>query len=259
MHIFSFRLSIFGDYKSFTPTTDNIITWTQALKSAGYSFLPNIIQTTQAVINVPFVPMAPLQINPNDQRLQFVSQNGDSNIRILSDRIDVELAQGLCDDPKLFFTEKLLYIVQLMKTILTALGEVRGNRLAYFTDALLPEPKEGSFESFYQSNNMEIIIKSHPDTCVEWNHRFNRRVNLDVANKNELCNAIFIMESGIIQTFNTQTGEQQTTKGLHFSSDINTLAENKEVRFDASSFDDFSSNAQDLFLDVLQQIQKKLL
>ena len=81
MYILTFRLSIFGDYKQYAPTSANSIAWTQALQTAGYDFLPNIIQTTQQIINVPFVSA---KIGSNDKRMQFVSPSGDVNIRILS-------------------------------------------------------------------------------------------------------------------------------------------------------------------------------
>ena len=44
MHIFIFRLSIFGDFKQFVPTTTNVIAWTQALQQTGFNLLPSIMQ-----------------------------------------------------------------------------------------------------------------------------------------------------------------------------------------------------------------------
>lgn len=255
MHILTFRLSIFGDYKQFTPTTANTIAWTQALQKAGYEFLPNIIQAPQQVINLPFVPM---QIGPNDKRMQFVSQNGEISIRILSERVDIEFTQGATDNTEQYFADKLPAVSEMMKVILGALGDLKGNRMAYFVDALIPEPDGKTFDGFYQKNNLEISMNNASDVCVEWNHRFNRRVLIDIDGTEELSNAILILESGVLQTVNATTGEQQTIKGLHISADINTVAENKSERFTQKSVDSFAANAQAMYLNILQQVKAKL-
>ena len=174
MYILTFRLSIFGDYKQYAPTSANSIAWTQALQTAGYDFLPNIIQTTQQIINVPFVSA---KIGSNDKRMQFVSPSGDVNIRILAERVDVEFTLGTSDTTEEYFTEKLPVASSIMDTILTTLGNVQGNRLAYYADIIIPEVEGSSFANFYQTNNLGISVNDASEKCVEWNHRFNSRVS----------------------------------------------------------------------------------
>lgn len=256
MHILTFRLSIFGNYQEFTPTTANTILWTQALQKAGHELLPSIIeQPAQQVMSIPFVPV---QIGKNEKRMQFVSQAGDCIIRILSDRVDVELTQGLSEDINQYFVEKLDVIAGMMDVILNALGKVRGNRLAYYIDALIPEVNSMTFNQFYQKNNLGISVSNLPDECVEWNHRFNRRVSVEINGNSELCNIILGMETGLLQTVNTVTGEAQTLKGLHILSDINTLAENTKERFQPNDCSRFAVQAQNIFLDLLRQIRERL-
>ena len=256
MYILTFRLSIFGDYKQYAPTSANSIAWTQALQTAGYDFLPNIIQTTQQIINVPFVSA---KIGSNDKRMQFVSPSGDVNIRILAERVDVEFTLGTSDTTEEYFTEKLPVASSIMDTILTTLGNVQGNRLAYYADIIIPEVEGSSFANFYQTNNLGISVNDASEKCVEWNHRFNSRVSIEVDSDIELSNAILVLESGILQTVNASTGEQQETKGLHIAADINTVAENKLVRFNSNSLSSFASHAQTLFFDLLRQVNEKLM
>lgn len=254
MHILTFRLSIFGDYKQYTPTSANSVAWTQALQTAGYDFLPNIIQTAQQIINVPFVSA---KIGSNDKRMQFVSPNGDVNIRILAERVDVEFTMGASDTTEQYFTDKLPIASSIMSTMLSALGDVRGNRLAYYVDVIIPEKEDSSFADFYQKNNLGIVVNNVSESCVEWNHRFNSRVPIEVDSNDELSNSILVLESGVLQTVNASTGEQQEIKGLHIAADINTVAENKAIRFNADSVSCFAAHAQVLFLDLLRQIKEK--
>lgn len=254
MHILTFRLSIFGDYKQYTPTSANSVAWTQALQIAGYDFLPNIIQTAQQIINVPFVSA---KIGSNDKRMQFVSPNGDVNVRILAERVDVEFTMGASDTTEQYFTDKLPVASSIMNTMLATLGNVQGNRLAYYVDVIIPEAEDSSFADFYQVNNLGISVNNASETCVEWNHRFNSRVPIEVDGNDELSNAILVLESGILQTVNAATGEQQEIKGLHIAADINTVAENKAIRFNSDSVSSFATHAQTLFLDLLRQIKEK--
>ena len=244
MYILTFRLSIFGDYKQYAPTSANSIAWTQALQTAGYDFLPNIIQTTQQIINVPFVSA---KIGSNDKRMQ------------LAERVDVEFTLGTSDTTEEYFTEKLPVASSIMDTILTTLGNVQGNRLAYYADIIIPEVEGSSFANFYQTNNLGISVNDASEKCVEWNHRFNSRVSIEVDSDIELSNAILVLESGILQTVNASTGEQQEIKGLHIAADINTVAENKLVRFNSNSLSSFASHAQTLFFDLLRQVNEKLM
>lgn len=254
MHILTFRLSIFGDYKQYAPTSTNSIAWTQALQTAGYNFLPNIIQTTQQIINVPFVTA---RIGSNDKRMQFVSPDGDIKIRILAERVDVEFTQGASDTTEQYFTDKLPEARSIINTMLATLGNVHGNRLAYYVDVIIPEAEDSSFADFYQANNLGISVNNASEKCIEWSHRFNSRVPIEVGGNDELSNAILVLESGILQTENVATGEQQEIKGLRIVADINTVVENKVTRFNSDSVSCFASNAQKLFLDLLRQVKEK--
>ena len=102
-------------------------------------------------------------------------------------------------------------------------------------------------------------MNNKEDECSEWNHRFNRRIFIDVGTDHEeKCNAIFSLESGLLQTGNLITKEQQTIKGLHLAADINTLAENSVERFTIDNLDAFVTNAQDVYLNILKQLENKL-
>lgn len=257
MHIFTFRLSIFGDFRQYTPTTANTIAWTQALQKAGYDYLPTIIQGPHQVVNMPFLSV---QVGSTDNRMQFVSPTGESSIRILPERLDVEIVRGVADNAEKYFAEKLQETSKIMSLMISTLGtELKGNRLAYYIDALIPESTDNGFNSFYQKYNLGISMNNQEDECAEWNHRFNRRIYIGVGSGGkELCNAIFSLESGILQTGDQTMAELQTVKGLHIVADINTLAENPAERFAIEDFEEFATNAQEIYLNILGQVKGKL-
>ena len=257
MLILTFRLSVFGDFRRFAPTTSNTIAWTQALQKEGYNFLPNIFQMPQQVVNT---PVFSVQVGSNDNRIQFVSQSGDVSMRILPERLDIEFTQGTTDRLKEYFEGKLQDAVRLMGVMLNTLDpELRGNRLAYYVETLIPEQDNNQFSPFYQRNNLDIKMGNGLDECTEWNHRFNRRIMLNVcSDAEELCNAIFSLESGVLQSFDPATKEQQTIKGLHIISDINTLAENALERFGIDNFNRFTRSAQNTYYDIIEQIENNI-
>lgn len=86
------------------------------------------------------------KIGSNDKRMQFVSPSGDVNIRILAERVDVEFTLGTSDTTEEYFTEKLPVASSIMDTILTTLGNVQGNRLAYYADIIIPEVEGSSLQ-----------------------------------------------------------------------------------------------------------------
>lgn len=132
------------------------------------------------------MPFLSVQLGASDNRMQFVSPTGDTIIRILSERLDVELTQGVSDKPDAYLKEKLDFASKIIRLMLSALGtELRGTRLAYYVDALIPEPTDKAFNSFYQKFNLGISMNNKEDECSEWNHRFNRRIFIDVGTDHE--------------------------------------------------------------------------
>lgn len=241
-----FRLSIFGDYRQFAPTSENTVALTQSLQNAGYALLPNIIQ------------LPPQQGQAGEKRMQFVSDDNVIRAVILPERIDVEFTRGASDRIDRLFADTPAMVSDILQVVLSALGDPAGRRLAYYADALIPEPDDGPFEPFYQANNLGISLHNSPDVCTEWNHRFNRRVFLPVSGNPELSNAIFSFESGTLQAVNAATGQRRTSRGLRILTDINTLHENADPRFDRTDIDSFFVAAHAMHLDVLQQLREKL-
>lgn len=251
MYILTYRFSLFGDFNRYTPTTSSIIEWSQALQNKGYDFLPNIISSQPPAL--PFLPAQPLS---QDKRVQFTSPQGDITARILANRVDVEcnLLEG--NDPESIFAEKTSKVEDIMKTLLFALDDAKGVRVAYYVDAFLPENSPGSIDKKCADYNLGLSIKEFVD-CTEWGHRFNSRVKLQAGQAEEVCNAIFILESSVLNTNNNAMGQKSEFKGLHLSADINTLAEKMDVRFDANSLIQFCGNAQVFFLDMYKQIKER--
>lgn len=253
MYILTYRFSLLGDFNRFTPTTSNIIAWSQALQNKGYEFLPNIISSQP-----PMLPIFPMQPIPQDKRVQFTSPQGDIIVRILANRVDVECSLIETDRPDDVLGEKFSTVENIMRTVMSALGNAKGARVAYYIDAFLPEKSSDPIGEKCADYNLGLSIQNYVN-CAEWSHRFNSRVKLKAGQVEETCNAIFTLESSVLNTQNNTTGEQAEIKGLHISADINTLAEVIEERFDAESLLHFCRNAQVFYLDMYNQIKDKFI
>lgn len=253
MQILTYRLSVFGDFKRFAPTTSKTIEWTQMFQAEGYELLPTII-------NQPLIPGIPPFVGqsiPSENRIQFVSSKNDLFVRILAERVDVEMTHIESDDFEDSLNGRLNDLVKILKLMLDALKEVQGTRLAYYVDMILPEKNKNMFKPFYAKNDLGIIVKEAGD-CVEWNHRFNKRVKINVNHVDELCNCILLLEDAVLQVSNAVSGEQQSISGLHIISDINTLAENCQPRFSSESLEAFSADAQKILFDIFAQVEEML-
>lgn len=250
MYILTYRFSMFGDYKRFSPTTENVIQWTQMFKDNGFEFLPNII--AQQVSPIPLVPTLPPQ---PDNRIQFSSPAGDLFVRVLSERVDVEHTSIETDTPVEELRNKFGVLEVLIRTMLGALENEKGTRLAYYVDGFMPEKEDGAFNGIYSSNNVGITIKNAED-CVEWRHRFNSHIKIDAGSGEELCNSIILLEAAALNAQNSDNGEISAIKGLHFSADINTVAERNARRFIPDDLIRFCSQAQELYFNVYTQLSE---
>ena len=248
MFFLTHRISLFGDFNRFAPTTTNIIKWSQAFQNRGYDFLPNIIDT-QMPLNL-FIPIQP---NAQDKRIQFASQQSDLFVRILANRIDAEYISFESDDPKRELTKKTEELNVLMEILLNELDNPKGIRLAFYVESMLPEKKENGFKDVYTSQNLGITVPKAKD-YVEWMHRFNAHTVLKTGLSEEVCNSIISFESAVLNTQDISNGKPLEMKGLHISADINTLAERIEERFDISNLKEFCLNSQTLYLNVCEQI-----
>lgn len=255
MYIVVYRFSIFGDFKRFEPTSARIIEWTQALQEDGHEYLPTVQEPS--VTPMPFPMPFPMQTPSAGKGVQFSSPRNDMFVRINSERIDVEANWGKKDVPAEALKEKFSELIALAGTITRVLGEIKGTRLAYYVDGLLPEERRGAFQPFYKRNDIGIV--SNPDVaCQEWRHRSNRRLQLKFAEQSELCNAILELTQTSLQFQNDDTHELETVNGLHLTADINTLSEQIVERFAVSDIEPFCLKAQDLFFNTMEHIHERL-
>lgn len=252
MYILTYRFSLLGDFQRFVPTTTSIIEWTQALSDKGYEFLPSILDANMQIAGPAFLQHQPIVA---DKRVQFTTSQGDMLIRVLGNRIDFECTFVEVDDIIAATAEKESVLSDLSRTLLGALNNPTGNRVALYVDAFLPEGKHGAFNGAYSNSNFGLTLQN-AEGCVEWGHRFNTRVKLTVSESaTEVCNTIVSLESAVLNTQNKVTGERSEVSGLHFSADINTLAESVAARFDVNNLVVFCKSARELFTNLYPQIQ----
>lgn len=247
------RLSIFGSFDRFQPTSANIIEVTNAFLNKGYEFLPSIISGRQFIMNAALAPAM-----MEKQGIQYVTADKNLSVRVLADRIDVEANCIQIEDMVSTAEENISKLLKLMELTFTILKDIKGTRIAYFVDAFIPEKKENEFETFYTRNNLGFAPKSN-EPCVEWMHRFNQRINVNINGTTEQANCIILLErSKQLGLSNTGKNEDELSMGLHLTADINTLFENQKERFEYKSVEEFSAQVKLIFNDIIKSVNEKI-
>ena len=250
MKVFVYRISMFGNFRKFVPNSENIISWLQGFKNAGYDFTTSIIQGPETTISV---DQRQVHHREADKRIQFMSLEGNLAVRFLGERLDVEFIGGQFENGSQYFREKLLQATKLFEVAHELLENKRGTRLAYFVDILIEEDVNINFSNLYQENN-NINLNGYDGEYIEWGHRFNKRVVLNFEDFQEESNAILQLESGAMW-FDENPNE--IIKGLHVMADINTIGENEADRFDRDVASKYFAEAQNVYLQLYEQILAK--
>ena len=206
------QLSIFGSF-SFPSTAENVAGLMNVLSDASsVSLLPNII-------SVPKIDLLTNQaaVTPN---LGFVSEDMRLRIALLDDRVDVAVSKANSDDLEL--DETLQKCVALLVPLMAS-RSLLSNRLAVnlqYVDASLSKEKIAAFRKKAVST-FGYYREKDP---IEWSMRVNSRIPINIASSVEETN-------NITQLFADQP-ETNTDPILIAHLDLNTLPENKVLRFD---------------------------
>lgn len=240
------RLSIFGDFRMFKPTSSNIVSWMQALQKEGYEMLPNIIQLTGPVVPSQFIEFSEPNKREARQLLRLTNQHIDVECSMIDSASWQETLQNVFSD-----------LLKLLQTGLELDKETKGTRLGYSADVLIQEPDSHSFQPFYCNNNFGLVFGGGEMTvCDDWQHCFNQRMALETDSNKEMCNLILFMEKSSFPMISDDTQKIKKRQGLRISVDLNTKKENDMPRFLFDDMKVFCQSAMKEHLAVLKNIIK---
>lgn len=235
--ILNLQLSLFGAFINIKPKNDIVIQLLTNLKEEN--FMPGTIDIAMVDANTK-------QIS-SESRLQLVSEDKTLNIVFLQDRIDFNYNLM----PNTTQIQNLQLLVNnmsiLIRKVFAAFASTTGNRLAFNCRFLLDKMDDEKLDAFIKrySNEPSFFQSSN---VAEWNLRFNNPSEIPVKDDaKEMCNRI--VEFGIMQS------SIDDSKSIGIAFDINTLANNLELRFNYEDLMLFANQNIDFICAALSEIE----
>ncbi|WP_337426163.1 hypothetical protein [Slackia isoflavoniconvertens] len=234
--VLSCQFSIFGNY-NIPPTPDNVADLMREVSEVkGVMFLPNTISSQ--VVDMPYNRVR------TESFLGLASEDGDCTVAFYDERIDVRVfAQG---DSSITLREYLNTCEPILKQIMDG-RELVSSRLALNTQLVISipdlkdsigwQPMLANRLSFYKENNI-----------VEWSTRMNARSAIDVSGGKETVN--------VITDISSARSTKDSSPGVLYHVDINTLPEIDSMRFDGSSLKAFAVSSLPLIEIISSDIEK---
>lgn len=235
--ILNLQLSLFGSFINIKPQNDIVIQLLTNLKEEN--FMPGTVDIAMVDANTK-------QIS-SESRLQLVSEDKTLNIVFLQDRIDFNY-NLIPNTPQI---KNIQFLVNNMATLIqkvfAAFSSTTGNRLAFNCRFLLDKMEEEKMDLFIKRySNVPSFFQS--SNVAEWNMRFNNPAEVPVkGDAKEMCNRI--VEFGIMQS----AIDDSNAIGIAF--DINTLADNLELRFNYENLMFFANQNIDFICSALSEIE----
>lgn len=190
------KYSIFGRYEDVGTTPEQVAQIYDILGKKG--FLPNMIQLIQVE--------QPSNIVKQVDRAQFVNKEKNHIVTIFPDRIDIQSPSD--NDSDIIYE----YLFELMSKF-----DLKSFRLAINSNIQLTQINESQLENIRKA----FVVKSDDETIVEWSvRRVERKKILD---DTEEINSVYQIQYSELFP--------QTTKVVIFDTDVNTVAENINERY----------------------------
>lgn len=232
--ILSIQLSAFGN-KKITPNAENISRLMPKLKEfSEIEFLPNIINTQKIDIETGSIENLP--------NLSFVSIDNKSQVVCTENRIDCifkfDLTKQSGTDLRFDTSSKIISFIMQN-------GSVVANRLA-LNVTHLSDTCNGN--SVFEKQVMHTVPFYQGKNIKEWSSRINAFGQMSINNSTENLNII------TEYTHASQSTSGETRIVCH--TDINTVAENKDFRFEYATFDEFVSQAKDIFNGIQSDLEE---
>ncbi|MCM1145000.1 MAG: hypothetical protein NC407_09855 [Lachnoclostridium sp.] len=232
--ILSIQLSAFGN-KKILPNTENISVLMPKLKEfSGIELLPNIIDTPNIDIETGSIKNVP--------NLSFVSIDNKSQVVCTESRIDCvfnfDMAEQSSTDLRFDTSSEIISFIMQN-------GNVMANRLA-LNVTHLSDVCNGN--SVFEKQVMHTVPFYQGKNIKEWSSRINAFGQMTINGNAENLNVI-----------TEYTQASQSTSGeirIACHTDINTVAENKDFRFEYAAFDVFVSQAKEIFKSIQSDLEE---
>lgn len=237
----SYKISAFGDFNDIHPTTENIIYLIEHLKD--YNMVPSVIQETQINnINEP-----PIQL----QRLSLISSDGKERVVILANRLDYEVIST--DDAPLILEQRSALNEKICKIIHVILTKFNKNssRLALNVASFIVNQTSAEIKNFTKKYSNPITIYNE-FPLSEWSTHLMARKEINICSKQNTLNINTFISSvnnakqGIIGAIES--------KGFSVNVDINTIAENSNLRFSATDLASFIETATTFWDNIIKEV-----
>lgn len=237
----SYKVSAFGSFADIVPTSDNIMFFLEKFQNDGL-----ITSLAQELVVQNGVPGAvPVPMN----RIALLSNNGEIQIVIGTNRIDYSFT--VQQDAKLSQEELSAInksVVNFYKIVFQKYNKL-ASRLALNTESLMVDLSEIDMQNFFEKYSNPLSL--YNGVLDEFNAHYMARKNICIP-KEETLNVI----TNISKTSITKTseGKELVSSGFILHTDINTIAENVEHRFDDVSFDSFLKEANGLWELIVKEV-----
>lgn len=238
--ILNFQLSMFGSFINIKP--DNDITMKLMAHLQEDRFVPG-------TVNVAVVDAVSKKIN-SESRLQMVSENKFWNIVFLQERIDVNYTYLGGNEFYQDFESIFGRAINLLEKVFGVFPNTPGNRIAVNGKILINEKNANEREEFIKRFSVPLKVYGNSE-IAEWNIRFNSKTFVNVSEDTvELCNNI--IELGDI--VGRENGKPK--KRLLVTLDVNTLPENRNLRFTYKNLICLASNVKGMMENTMKEIEE---
>lgn len=232
--ILTIQLSSFSN-KKVLPNTENIAVLMPKLKElSGIEFLPNIVSSQKIDVKTGAIENVP--------NLSFSSTDNSGQIICTENRIDCIFNFDI--DHQDGIDDKFNMASAIVKFIMSN-ASVFANRLALNVTCL---SNVCSSNSVFETQVMHVVPFYQNKTIKEWSSRTNAVGSMNINGVEEDLNII---------TEYTHATEQITKETrIVCHTDINTVPENKDFRFESDAIDIFEKQAKDIFLEIQADLEE---
>ncbi len=235
-HPINYQLSIFGTY-SVPPTPENITSLMTAINGeTAEMFLPNLITGQQVEI--------PSNRITTISNLGYITQNQKYSVSVLNDRIDV--IYNRIDDTDLTIDQFYALAVKVLRAIIDAC-HLKARRLAVNIQVLDDTLSEQQIANLGKKVTLSAEYYSQKP-LIEWTTRINSESVIRINSLEECLNTILNITTA------KATFDQPTALIYHL--DINTLPQLSDLRFDATSLDEFVCEVMPIATEIIRDVER---
>ncbi len=199
-----------------------------------------------------FIPSIIHEIGPKgpQPQLRMSSPNGMFEIIFLSNKINIT-QHGGPNKTGNEADEFLAKTKEISRKIFDYLGR-KSWRLAFIANLMLVEMSDEKLEECYKSLFIPLpMYKENPP--FEWNNRSISRGEIPLADTTEIFN--IITEIHRLKGRMIEDAKSTNIERIHLAYEINTQAENKDTRFEASQLGAFLDIAKDNLSSVVKELE----